>query len=328
MLTSNSFRPPVILRSAHVQTILASIKLRARGKNNMRDAAREMIIETDDGTRLLGFHSAQASGTAKGMVILLHGWEGSSDSTYILRTAKILYQSGYNIFRLNFRDHGESHHLNQGIFYAVLLEEVSQAVRQAARLSDALPVFLVGFSLGANFALRILRRCIDHPIKDLCHTVSISPVLDPQKSTTKIDHYPIIKSYFLKKWRTSLGIKQRLFPDLYNFDNAFSYKTLQEVTDTLLAEYSDYSSSAEYFKAYSVLNDDLKNINVSTTIMAAADDPIIPIEDFKNLEINDLTNLVIQPYGGHNGFLANWSLASWYEKNLVMLFDGIVERYK
>lgn len=325
MLTSNSFRPPAFIRSAHVQTILASSKFRARGKNQMRDAARETIIETDDGTRLLGFHSTRPTGPEKGLVILLHGWEGSSDSTYILRTAEILYQNGYNIFRLNFRDHGASHHLNRGIFYAVLLEEVLQGVRQAARLSGGLPVFLVGFSLGGNFVLRILRNCIDRPIKGLCHAVSISPVLDPRKSTSKIDRYPIIKSYFLKKWRTALEKKQSIFPDLYDFDHAFSHKTLQEVTDTLLAEYSDYASSAEYFKAYSVLNGAIENISIPTTIIAAADDPIIPIEDFENLKINDLTNLVIQPYGGHNGFLTNWSLESWYERQLVGLFDAIVK---
>ena len=326
MLTSNSFRPPVFIRSAHVQTILASSKFRARGKSQMRDTARETIIETDDGTRLLGFHSTRPTGPAKGLVILLHGWEGSSDSTYILRTAEILYQNGYNIFRLNFRDHGASHHLNRGIFYAVLLEEVLQGVRQAAHLSGGLPVFLVGFSLGGNFVLRILRNCIDRPIKDLCHAVSISPVLDPGKSTSKIDRYPIIKNYFLKKWRTSLEKKQSIFPDLYDFDHAFSHKTLQEVTDTLLAEYSDYVSSAEYFKSYSVLNNAIENISIPTTIIAAADDPIIPIEDFENLKINDLTNLVIQPYGGHNGFLTNWSLESWYERQLAMLFDEIVKQ--
>ena len=115
MLTSNSFRPPFIMRSAHLQTILASSKFRARGQNPIRDTAREEIIETDDDIRLLGFYSAHTPGSAIGLAILLHGWEGSSDSTYMLRTAKTLYQSGYNIFRLNFRDHGESHHLNQGI---------------------------------------------------------------------------------------------------------------------------------------------------------------------------------------------------------------------
>jgi predicted alpha/beta-fold hydrolase len=314
------------MRSAHVQTILASSKFRARGQNPMRNAARKEIIDTDDGIRLLGYYSAQSTGAAKGLVILLHGWEGSSDSTYVLRTGKALYQNGYNIFRLNFRDHGESHHLNQGIFYAVLLEEVFQGVRQAARYADTLPVFLVGFSLGGNFALRILRRAIDEPVENLRHTVSISPVLDPQKSTTRIDRYPIIKSYFLKKWRTSLDKKQRLFPDIYDFCNTFTHKTLQEVTDALLAEHSDYGSSAEYFKAYSVLNDALKNISVPTTIIAAADDPIIPIEDFHNLDTNDLTNLVIQPYGGHNGFLTGWSLQSWYEQQLVELFDEIVQQ--
>jgi predicted alpha/beta-fold hydrolase len=324
MLAPEIFHPPFFMRSAHVQTILASVKFRARGKNPMRDAAREEIIDTDEGIRLLGFYSAQSAGLPKGLVILLHGWEGSSESTYILRTGKALFQNGYNVFRLNFRDHGESHHLNQGIFYAVLLEEVFQGVRQAARLAGSLPVFLVGFSLGGNFALRILRRSVEDPIGELRHTVSISPVLDPQKSTTKIDHYPIIKSYFLKKWRTSLEKKQKLFPDLYDFGAVFTHKTLQEVTDVLLSGHSDYGSSAKYFKAYSVLNDDLINIRVPTTIIAAADDPIIPIEDFKNLDTNDLTNLVIQPYGGHNGFLTGWSLQSWYEQYLVELFDEIV----
>lgn len=173
--------------------------------------------------------------------------------------------------------------------------------------------------------MRILRRSVDEPIKDLRHTVSISPVLDPQKSTTRIDRYPIIKSYFLKKWRTSLEKKQKLFPDIYDFCNTFAHKTLQEVTDALLAEHSDYGSSAEYFKAYSVLNDALKDVCVPTTIIAAADDPIIPIEDFNNLDTNDLTNLVIQPYGGHNGFLTGWSLQSWYEQQLVHWFDEIVQ---
>ena len=324
MLITDSFRPPFIMRSAHVQTILASVKFRARGQNPMRDAAREEILETDEGIRLLGYYSARAGGTAKGLVILLHGWEGSSESTYILRTGKALFQNGYDVFRLNFRDHGDSHHLNQGIFYAVLLEEVFQGVRQAACLAGTLPVFLVGFSLGGNFALRILRRSAEDPIKELRHCVSVSPVMDPQKSTTKIDHYPIIKAYFLKKWRTSLEKKQKLFPNLYYFSDVFANKTLQEVTDVLLSDYSDYGSSAEYFKAYSVLNDALINIRVPTTIIAAADDPIIPIEDFKNLDTNNLTNLIIQPYGGHNGFLTGWSLQSWYEQYLVELFDRIV----
>ena len=325
MLSSDSFVPPRLLRSAHVQTILASSGFRAWGKNPMSDTAREIILETSNGIRLQGFYSAQPTRPAKAIVILLHGWEGSSDSTYILRTAKTLYQNGYDTFRLNFRDHGDTHHLNSGIFYAVLLDEVFQGVEQAVRLAGELPVFLVGFSLGGNFVLRIIRKIGDTPFENLRHAVAISPVLDPQKSTTKIDQIAVIRDYFLKKWRRSLKKKQRLFPHTYDFNDVFFCKTLQAVTDILLAKYSDYPSSRDYFHAYSVLNNAIENITVPTTIITAADDPIIPVEDFFNLHTNELTNIAIQSHGGHNGFLKSLRLESWYEQQLVELFDMIVE---
>jgi predicted alpha/beta-fold hydrolase len=186
------------------------------------------------------------------------------------------------------------------------------------------PAFLVGFSLGGNFVLRIVRKCIYHPIENLRHAVAISPVLDPDKATDRIDHFPIIRSYFLKKWRTSLAKKQGLFPDLYNFGNIKKLKTIRDVTAVLLHEYSDYHSTQDYFDAYSVVRGAIRNIAVPTTMMTAADDPIIPVEDFYELEINASTNLVIQPYGGHNGFLVGFHLQGWYERQLVNLFDQII----
>jgi predicted alpha/beta-fold hydrolase len=108
MILTNAFRPGACLRNAHVQTILASSRVRALGKNPMVEAAQEAILDAGDGVRLLGFHSAQPESNAKGLVILLHGWEGSVDSTYMLRTGRTLYENGYDVFRLNYRDHGES----------------------------------------------------------------------------------------------------------------------------------------------------------------------------------------------------------------------------
>ncbi|MBW2337519.1 MAG: alpha/beta fold hydrolase, partial [Deltaproteobacteria bacterium] len=300
MLDVTSFQPSWYLRNGHVQTILASSPFRAWGKNPMCDAAREMIIKTPEGVRLQGYYSSRASQTAKGLVILLHGWEGSADSTYIACTGRTLYRRGYNIFRLNFRDHGGSHHLNPGIFYAVLLEEVFQAVRQISHLAQGTPVFMVGFSLGGNFALRIAREMRHDPIDNLCHVVAISPVLDPEKATDSIDRQPFIRKYFLKKWLQSLKIKQRLFPDLYDFSKAFHLDTIQAVTDLMLDKYSDYKTASEYFKAYSILDDAIDDLPVPTTIVSAADDPVIPVEDFYRLKLNHRSRLVIHTFGGHN----------------------------
>ena len=177
----NSYQPPWYLRSGRIQTILASSRFRAWGQNPVLDAAREVIIETADGVRLQGYHSPQEASDGRGLVILLHGWEGSVDSTYIACASKALFRRGYDIFRLNFRDHGSSHHLNQGIFYAILIEEVFQAIQQISGNEEHKAVFLVGFSLGGNFALRIAGKMQHHTIENLQHVVAISPVLDPIK---------------------------------------------------------------------------------------------------------------------------------------------------
>ena len=325
MLTAESFRPPRYLRNGQIQTILASSPFRAWGNNPMRSVAREMILTTDQGIRLLGFHSTRQDGNARGLVVLLHGWEGGADSTYILRTGNSLYRRGYDIFRLNFRDHGDSHHLNRGIFYAVLLEEVFQAVSQVCRLAGRQSVFLVGFSLGGNFALRIARRLLQKPVDNLCHAVAISPVLNPAKSTLCLDQNVLIRKYFLKKWRQSLKKKQHLFPDLYDFTDIFRLNTIQAMTDRLLDKYSEYNSAAEYFQTYSILKDAGKNLAVDTTIISAGDDPIIPVEDFYQLELSEHTRLIVPNCGGHNGFIDGFFLKSWYEEKLADMFDAIIK---
>lgn len=324
MLSAESFRPAPYLRNGHIQTVLASSSFRAWGKSAMGDAARKMVVATSGSVRLLGFYSPQKSQKSKGLVILLHGWEGSVSSTYIVCTGNALYRRGYDIFRLNFRDHGDSHHLNQGIFYAVLLEEVFQAVHQICRSAEQKPAFLTGFSLGGNFALRIARQMLQTPIANLAHVAAISPVLDPAKSTARVDQYPLIRVYFLKKWIRSLKKKQQLFPTIYDFGDVLSLKSVQAVTDRLLQKYSDFDSAAEYFREYSVSKDALRDLPVPTTIISAKDDPIIPVEDFYQLETNHCTNLVIQTFGGHNGFIDGFFLKSWYEQKLADLFDETI----
>jgi predicted alpha/beta-fold hydrolase len=319
-----SFNPPWYLRSGQIQTFLASAPLRAWGKNPARDAAVEITIETPRGIRLQGYHSPQDSATTRGLVILLHGWEGSADSTYIACTGRALYQRGYDIFRLNFRDHGSSHHLNRGIFYAVLLEEAFQAVQQISSIMEEKPVFLVGFSLGGNFALRIARQMRHAPIKNLGHVVAISPVLDPEKATVRIDRQAMIRKYFLKKWLQSLQIKQGLFPEAYDFSEVCKLNTIMAVTEKMIEHYSDYNSASEYFKGYSILNDTIDDLPVPTTIVTAADDPIIPVDDFYELKLNHRTELIIHTNGGHNGFIDGFFLKSWYEQELANRFDEMV----
>jgi predicted alpha/beta-fold hydrolase len=322
MPITEPFQPTPILKHAFLQTVLASSRFRKLGKNPMLSAAREMILETKDHVRLIGHHSPHPE--AKGLVILLNGWQGDSGSAYIVSTGRYLYRNGYSVFRLNYRDHGESHDLNEGLFYATLLDEVFECVHQAASIEKERPVFLAGFSLGGNFALRIARQCATTRIENLQHIVSISPALDPDKTTDAIDRDKLISAYFLKKWRKSLFKKQSLFPEKYDFNGILKNNHIRAMTEKLIKGYSPYKNARQYFQSYSIKNDALMTVPVPTTIITAEDDPIIPVKDFYRLKLNSLTTLVIHPHGGHNGFIESVRLNTWYERKMVDLFDDVV----
>lgn len=320
---ANDFKPPLFLAPAAVQTLLASIGLRKWGANPMLNAARSRIIHAGNGARLSGYLSPVKGKPSKGMCILLHGWEGSCESTYVLSCGRCLYENGYDIFRLNYRDHGASHHLNEGLFYATLLEEVFQAVCRSARLSASGPVFLVGFSLGGNFALRIARRSLDEDRSPLQRVISISPVLDPDKATDRIDGNPFLRSYFMKKWKQSLRRKQHLYPEQYDFSDVLSLNTIRGMTDRLLDRYSDYPDTRTYFRSYGIYGPDLDRIQIPTTIITAADDPVIPVEDFRTLETAPGTDLIIHARGGHNGFVDSLLGPAWYDRFMLGLFEDV-----
>jgi predicted alpha/beta-fold hydrolase len=320
MSITDEFHPAPVLKHRLVQTVLGGSKLRKLGKNPMLSVAREIVLETGEHVRLIGCYSAHPE--AKGLVIFLNGWLGDSGSAYITSTGKYLYQNGYSVFRLNYRDHGESHHLNEGLFLASFLDEVLECASQAASIEKGRPAFLVGFSLGGNFALRIARRCATTPIENLKHIVSISPVLEPEKSTDAADRNKIISAYFLKKWRKSLMKKQSLFPEKYDFSSILN-KDMLGMTEGLIKDYSSFKNARQYFEAYAIRNDMLMNIPVPTTIITAEDDPIIPVADFRRLKLNPLTKLVIHQHGGHNGFIENFRLNTWYERKMVALFDEV-----
>ena len=64
--------------------------------------------------------------------------------------------------RLNLRDHGNTAHLNSGLFHSALSHEVIELAKhlmaKAQPINGAkVPCGLIGYSLGGNFALRLAR---------------------------------------------------------------------------------------------------------------------------------------------------------------------------
>ena len=312
------FTPHRLLSNPHVQSVLASSGMRRwlfRGRREALEAhSEELILDCGDGVRLQGFHSRQrVRAEARGLVVLLHGWEGSVQSSYLLHTGARLLAEGWDVFRLNFRDHGDTHHLNAEMFHSCRLDEVLGALREIARRFPPRPLAVAGFSLGGNFALRVALRAPAAGLP-LSYALAVCPALHPPAILEAIERAPwFYHAYFMRKWRGSLRRKQRLFPESARFSAAELGASMRELTRTMVQRHTDFGSLDAYLDGYSIAGDRLAGMAVPTTILTASDDPIIPVDGFRALQLAPSTELEIAPAGGHCGFIRDFSLRSWTE---------------
>lgn len=309
-----AFRPHRLVRHPLAQTLLAAHKPR----ETRRVVAEEQPLLLDAGedetgraerVRMLAYLNRHWGEEHKGLVISLHGWEGCSHAVYNLVLAHALLKAGYDVARLNLRDHGpnlhfDPHALNEGVFLGTLLAESHRAVQRLAELSATGPVYLVGPSMGGNFALRMAARAAEHPIPGLHRVIAVSPAIDPDSATRRIDAHPLFHRYFRRRWLRSLMAKERLFPDTYHFAPVARIGSVWEMTNWLVQRYTDYGDAASYFARYRFNGEPPV---VPTTIIASADDPVIPVESIRNLARSPQLTVHLSDYGGHVGFV-DWPL--------------------
>jgi predicted alpha/beta-fold hydrolase len=317
-----TFLPPRLLRNAHVQSILPTLKwrqplLKRRGRALMA-ATKEHVLDCGDGVRLLGLHSKHGD-HQRPLVMLMHGWEGHANSQYLLSLGSFLFDRGYDIFRLNFRDHGPTHHLNQDIFHSCRIEEVVGAVRAVQNLVAPPSLSLAGFSLGGNFALRVAKRAPQAGI-NLQTAIAICPVLSPRRTMEALaSGWFVYEQYFINKWKSSLRIKQRCFPDHYNFEEIFRMKTLADMTTVLIRHHSEYPDLYSYLDGYAIVDGALDGLTVDSHVLLAADDPIIPARDAQHLASSPHLTITTVPHGGHCGFLDRLHTESWVDRQVASI---------
>ncbi|HUL18584.1 MAG TPA: alpha/beta fold hydrolase [Steroidobacteraceae bacterium] len=322
-------QPAPWLRNRHLQSMLAStswrrLRVLARARP-MMVAAQERLLECGEGVRLQCFLSIPAEPAPRraAPVLLLHGWEGSADSLYVLSLAQLLYAQGFSVARLNLRDHGETHHLNRELFHSCRLPEVVGAVGALQR--DHLggqPLQLVGFSLGGNFMLRVAAQARAAQL-ELARVIAVSPVLEPADTLVALQRgFPGYELYFVRKWLRSLRKKQAAWPDTYDFSAVSRMRDLKVMTAELVRRYTDFPALEDYLNGYAITGQRLARLEVPSNIITSLDDPIIPVGGLARLARPAALSVTLSRYGGHCGFFGRLRGPTWLERRIVRQLGG------
>lgn len=323
-----TFRPPGWLANPHFQSIWPSLPLRRRAVERAAAgviaASRPLVLDCGDGVRLLGLLADRLQGATAAplrLAVLLHGWEGSAESLYVLSCAQALHERGFTVVRLNLRDHGGTHALNRELFHSCRLPEVVGAVSSLQAQYPQHALSLAGFSLGGNFCLRVGARAREAGLS-IARIVAVCPVLDPATTLAALERGPAIyRQYFLFKWRRSLRLKQAAWPDVYDFGELIEDPTLTAMTDRMVRKYTDFPDLASYLRGYAITGRVLENLASSAHIVTSRDDPMILAHDLERLARAPHLAITVTPRGGHCGFVERLAGPSWIDRRVVTLLE-------
>jgi predicted alpha/beta-fold hydrolase len=325
----HDFVPALLLRNPHLMTLVPRYWPRGNSRRRMPSIERLFTVERD--TQLLGFCHWQANRSASPTILLVHGLEGCAESHYMWGIAAKAYSAGFNAIRMNQRTCGGTDHLTPTLYNSGLSSDYRTIVRELAATDKLTNIWLVGYSMGGNLVLKAAGE-MGGSDPALAGVVAVSPNIDLTRCVAALEqpgnwlyHY-----HFLTALKARVRRKAKLFPNEWDLAPLRATKTITQFDDCYTARNGGYVNVADYYDragAHHVLH----NIAVPTVIMAAQDDPFIPVSifDIPAIKCNPNITTMLSRYGGHCGFFQKGRPGEdrfWADNRIVSLLSSAMER--
>ncbi len=310
-----AFEP--LVSNPHLLTILGNFW--PRDYDFARFPMESRFVRTDDETEIL-VQTQRPAGEPVGEVVLLHGLEGGGDSGYILSMAWDALNAGFIAHRVHMRTCGGTEHLCKTLYHAGLTSDLHAFLRGLRDAERRLPVFLIGFSLGGNVALKLAGELGETElIQGVC---AISTPIDLAAGVRRIGQWDnrIYENRFLGRMRSRLLATGR-----YSKAELEAARTLYEIDDRITAPSFGFKGADHYYATQSSRNY-LDLIRVPALLIQAKDDVFIPFESYAHpaFRSNPFLRLIATERGGHLGFLSRSGARFWVDEIAIEFLKGVL----
>ncbi len=296
-------------------TIAASLWPRKLDEQRYPVTARLYRPEAD--TQVL-IHS-QSPENPLGDVVLVHGLEGSSDAGYMRSMAQALLEAGFATHRLNTRTCGGTEFLSPTLYHAGLTTDLFAWVMELDRQRRT-PVYVVGFSLGGNMALKLAGELGEDGRRLLAGVCTVSTPLDLAACARRLGEWQnrIYQWRFVASMKKRLRIRKGILPDKLAWDRLNQVGSVYEFDDIFTGPSFGFNGAEHYYRTQSAAGY-LDAIRVPTLLVHATDDPMIPPETYRQRAFgsNGSLRLVTVAHGGHIGFLSRDQPRIWVDGVVV-----------
>jgi predicted alpha/beta-fold hydrolase len=297
------FEPHPWIRGAHAQTIVGRYWPSPRA----RLAATPHEVALPDGDRLLVLESAPPGwASPRPTAVLVHGLAGCAEASYVVRLGVRLAGRGIRVVRVNLRNSGRGFGLARGIYHAGRSDDLRAVLAWLKGRDGAVPIALIGFSLGGNLVLKLAAEAALDPagVEALDCVLAANPPIDLTACSRRMSR-PENRLYdrnFVKWLRTMIERLHRRFPEL-GPTHIDGVKTIYDFDDRYTARRNGFASADDYYARCSLMTA-LQRIAVPGLIVHAWDDPFIPPEPFEQATLPPNLTLDLVRHGGHLGFLS------------------------
>lgn len=318
------FRPARWLANRHVQTLLPALGV----VRTPRPAFRREIVPLPDGDSLAAdWLDVETPADDAPLVIVLHGLEGSSDSSYARGLCGAAADAGWPSVVMHFRDCGDHRNRLSRRYHAGETGDIECFVEHVLSRHAGRRLLMAGYSLGGNALLKYLGENGDTAPAHAAIAVSVP--FELQKASDAISQ-GFSKFYRWHLMRNMKRALRRKFPpdtDLFDYEAAMAARDFETFDDLVTAPLHGFRDVHDYYESQSC-RQYLSRIAVPTLIIHAIDDPFMSRDMIPEApELSREVALELPAHGGHVGFVHGppWALRPWLPGRMIARYRQTLE---
>jgi len=300
-IINSEFKPARWLRHRHLQTIFPSLPWAWRERSSLRREVLELPDGDDTAVDWLG--DADGLPQSVPLLVILHGLEGSAESSYARMLMQAAFERGWRPCVLHFLDCGDYRNRLPRRYHAGETSDIRYFLRTLQERGQLGPIVSVGYSLGGNILLKYLGE--SGADSRLSAAGAVCVPLDLYKCAEALDtgFSKVYQRYLLNHMKDAVRQKFDQHTAAFDWDRAMSAENFAVFDDAVTAPLHGFAGMNDYYDKCSSAQF-LGDIAKPTLIVNSLDDPfmtpgVIPHQD----RLSEHVLLEVSEGGGHVGFI-------------------------